>query len=137
MKALSLLQPWASLVAVGAKKIETRSWRTNYRGPLAIHASRGWTMESQDLCDRFRFNLETALPFGAIIATADLIDCMSTSDLTLTLTMKERAFGDYSPGRFAWILANVHRLDAPIHCKGRLGIWDVPAQILARHAVAP
>ncbi len=42
MKALTLTQPWASLVAVGAKRIETRSWETNYRGTIAIHAAKGW-----------------------------------------------------------------------------------------------
>ena len=39
MKAISLLQPWATLVSIGAKRVETRSWRTDYRGPIAIHAS--------------------------------------------------------------------------------------------------
>ncbi len=41
MKTLSLLQPWATLVVMGVKQIETRSWRTDYRGPLLIHASKG------------------------------------------------------------------------------------------------
>lgn len=41
MKAITLTQPWATLVAIGAKRIETRSWATRYRGPLAIHAAKG------------------------------------------------------------------------------------------------
>jgi activating signal cointegrator 1 len=51
MKAITLTQPWATLVAIGAKRIETRSWPTNYRGPLAIHAAKGfpkWAKENQN-----------------------------------------------------------------------------------------
>ena len=40
MKAISIHQPWASLIAFGEKRFETRSWKTDYRGPLLIHASR-------------------------------------------------------------------------------------------------
>ena len=43
MKCLSLWQPWASLVVIGAKRFETRSWPTNYRGPLLIHAAQRWS----------------------------------------------------------------------------------------------
>lgn len=49
MKAISLWQPWASLVAVGAKKIETRSWATKYRGSLAIHATKKWNLELSEM----------------------------------------------------------------------------------------
>src|SRR5690348_17556570 len=48
MKALTLTQPWASLVAIGAKRIETRSWSTSYRGPLAIHAAKGFPKSAQE-----------------------------------------------------------------------------------------
>lgn len=56
MKALTLTQPWATLVAMGAKRIETRSWRTSYRGPLAIHAAKGFPRSAMGLCfnDPFR-----------------------------------------------------------------------------------
>jgi len=51
MKALTLTQPWASLVAIGAKRIETRSWRTNFRGTIAIHAAKGFPSEAKRLCE--------------------------------------------------------------------------------------
>lgn len=50
MKCISLWQPWAHLMAIGAKKIETRSWATKYRGLLAIHASKKWTRELHNQC---------------------------------------------------------------------------------------
>lgn len=96
MKALSMTQPWATLVALGAKTIETRSWGTSYRGPLAIHAAYQFPREAQDECDRDPFYsvLEEAgyythlatpqghgpvarwsqlLPRGAVIALVDLV----------------------------------------------------------------
>lgn len=85
MKAISLLQPWASLVVMGAKKIETRSWNTKYRGELLIHASAGKTKEGRNLAkynSDFYDALKTEydvfglydLPFGAIIGKVNLID---------------------------------------------------------------
>src|SRR6202030_3531482 len=90
MKTLTLTQPWATLVALGAKRIETRSWRTSYRGPLAIHAAKRMPKAAISLCwdTPFRAALEAGgygpgggtatnpfgLPLGAVIAVTVLID---------------------------------------------------------------
>src|SRR5690242_7565318 len=90
MKALTLRQPWATLVALEAKRTETRSWRTPYRGSLAIHAAKTMTKAASSLCweEPFRTALEAGgyraedgptinpfgLPLGAMIAIAVLID---------------------------------------------------------------
>ena len=90
MKTLTFLQPWATLVALEAKRIETRSWRTSYRGPLAIYASKGMPKAAISLCwdVPFRTALEAGgyragnspatnpfgLPLGAVIAVVELID---------------------------------------------------------------
>lgn len=158
MKALSLTQPWASLIAIGAKRIETRSWPTAYRGPVAIHASKGFPAWARETCweDRFRDALveagladfggdsdlvfdsaeRFALPLGALVAVGRLEDCVRTEALIerhrrgrCVLLPHEIEFGDYSAGRWAWILADVTRLAEPISCKGALGLWDVPADI--------
>lgn len=89
MKALTLTQPWASLVGCGVKRIETRSWSTNYRGELAIHAAVGLPAAAKRLCDTPVFanplgkamgwpaeRLSRRLPLGAIVATCDLVDCL-------------------------------------------------------------
>jgi hypothetical protein len=90
MKALSLTQPWAQLVALGAKKIETRSWRTSFTGEFAIHASAGFPKWAKDLCTdepEFSYALQSAgsespkdLPTGAIVAVADLSKCLRTDE---------------------------------------------------------
>lgn len=142
MKALTLTQPWASLVAIGAKRIETRSWRTPYRGPLAIHAAKGFPKWAKDTCGEPAFAVELArdiLPVGVVIATCRLISCLPTRELQddqvipvdvtagcddFLLDEHERAFGDYSLGRWAWLLADVKPLPVPIPAKGALHLWE-------------
>lgn len=153
MKVLSVTQPWASLIAIGAKKIETRSWPTKFRGRIAIHASKRFTSDDKDTCnfDPFRNALGEAygwnpkcfkgvhlvdpnvLPTGVILCTAELYDCQSiwyspdiqnTRDWVYDILEKERAFGDFSAGRFGWFLRDVRPLPEPIPAKGSLGLWD-------------
>lgn len=151
MKVITLTQPWATLVAIGAKKIETRSWATNYRGLLAIHAAKGLgSVVGKEglrlLCreEPFRTALEpligtdvSLLPLGAIIAVTELVDCRPTridcglafyqrakTGIWWQVSSQERAFGDYSDGRYAWLLCNVQRLKEPIGARGALGLWD-------------
>lgn len=137
MKVISLLQPWATLVAIGAKRIETRSWATKYRGPLAIHASKGvkafikkliWTEPFHTVLAKAGFKLcfgaDWNLPLGKIIATCNLADVIPiTPEFVASLSEQEKAFGDYTPGRFAWILEDVKKLPEPIPAKGQLGLW--------------
>ena len=146
MKALTLTQPWATLVASGAKRIETRSWRTNYTGPLAIHAAKGFPAECRDLChhDPFLpslvhagFRSTAELPRGVIVAVAQLVRCVAIDDITpspdelarLGGAPHEWAFGDYSPGRHAWLLHDVRALQPQPQVRGALGLWDVPDEI--------
>ena len=139
MKALSLTQPWASLVAAGAKRIETRSWNTAWRGWMAIHAAKDFPRSAQVLAlgDPFRQALEAAgyrraesLPTGAIIAVGFLRDVYRFGpDAGRHAGATERAFGDFSPGRYGFRLDSVAKLRRPIPCRGTLGIWNVPAAI--------
>lgn len=146
MKGLSLTQPWATLVAIGAKRIETRSWRTRYRGLVAIHAAKrlpgdaAWLWTVPVFRDRLRaasFGLPEHWPRGAIVATARIADCASTSQDSPYYPADgsdEIAFGDYGPDRWMWVLEEVRRLPEPIPCLGALGLWDVPADVLVRIA---
>lgn len=140
MKALSLLQPWATLIAIGAKTIETRSWSTTYRGEIAIHASKRWTGEQRYLATQAGPIAKALTPFpgmclGSVVAVARMVDCVSTDSLTafeiLAKHPEERAFGDFSPGRFMWILEDVRALPAPVHCKGALSLWELPSEVEA------
>lgn len=152
-KALTIAQPWATLVAIGAKQIETRSWQTNYRGDIAIHAGKGLVASGGrsgliELCNTMHFRqalykdgfithghcdfdaLPTAkMEFGSIIAIAELHDIRPTTEIADSISQQELAFGDYSPGRFAWLLRNVRVLGAPIRAKGALGLWNATLYI--------
>ena len=105
MKALTLTEPWASLVACGAKYYETRSWRTAYLGALAIHAAKGFPAWARDLanCQRVRqlVGISYVYPVGCVVATCRLADCVPVESL-LALSAQEEMFGNYERGRFAW-----------------------------------
>lgn len=138
MKALTLTQPWATLVALGEKKIETRSWRTSYRGPLAIHAAMGFPgwAKSQCFMPPFSYVLSRhdlspdALPLGRVLCTLSLEDCVETRALDLDqIGESEQAFGNFDWGRFAWMLGLVTRVFNPgIYAKGKLGLWELEGQ---------
>lgn len=137
MKALSIWQPWASAIAAGLKKIETRHWPTKYRGPLAIAATKT-TPKDFDLFFDGLDNYEAAafaqigiatradLPRSAIVCTCELLDCVEMTHGLFDATPElEKEWGDWQIGRYAWRLENVVRLPAPvpvIRC-GRT-LWD-------------
>jgi activating signal cointegrator 1 len=140
MKALTLMQPWASLVATGAKRLETRSWQTRYRGKLAIHAAKAFPTNARQLCrqEPFRTVLAQAgisgpeqLPTGAVLATCELVTivrggrpaALAVAAL-LPVSPHELWFGDFSPGRYAWVLDEVQALLEPIPARGALGLWQ-------------
>lgn len=137
MKALSLFQPWASLCAGGMKRFETRSWQTPYRGPLAIHASKALPLAARDMwyvpdcreaLAELGFKSVQELPRGVIIAVVNLVDCRRTEQVRPR--GRERSFGDFTRGRYAWELRDVVLLATPLPARGSLGLWDVPVELL-------
>lgn len=145
MRAISLWQPWASAIPAGLKTIETRHWPTRRRGPIAIHAAKrridsAMAVELADhpiVSSFFRAigidcigDVNRTFPFGAIVAVANLVDCVPTESMT-EVSSSDYQFGNFAPGRFAWRLDNIHRVDPPIPLKGRQGIfdWDEPDYI--------
>lgn len=138
MKALTVYEPWASLISLGEKKIETRSWYTKYRGPIAIHAAATRKPEYVNLAWEEPFFTALASPMedapgkvgiryhlGCILAIANLVNCIPiTPEFCASLSDKERAFGDYTFGRFAWVLEDIRRLAEPITARGRQRIWN-------------
>lgn len=119
IKALTICQPSAELIARGEKPIENRTWPTNYRGPLAIHAgkSRAWLEEGDEA-------LYPEMPFGAVVAVADLYDCVRWEALSDELKENEHANGPW-----CWLLRNVRRLK-PIPYSGAQGLWLLPLIIV-------
>jgi hypothetical protein len=136
MKALTLTQPWASLVAIGAKQVETRSWSTRYRGLLAIHAAKMFTEDDFDLikmppfCNAMESILDLTnerkvygLPLGCVIAICELVEITPIGKV-FYISDQERAFGNYTPGRWAWILDDAVMLPKPLPARGMQGLWN-------------
>lgn len=131
MKALTVTQPWATLVALGIKNVETRSWATSYRGPLAIHAAKGWSRDDREFAeDLFARGILPipdvlySLPRGAVIATCRLAYVGPTFPAFYLISDLERELGDYAQGRFGWSLTHVEPLPEPIPVRGALGLWE-------------
>lgn len=147
IKALSLHQPWATLIALGEKRFETRDWDTKHRGWVAIHAAGQMPPEARAICmtqpflkvlskrgyiDGFsetkgRRTLIHSLPLGAVVALAYLQDTHSTNSAALPVLLEdrpyERYFGNYNPDRYAFSFSRVVSID-PVACRGMLGLWS-------------
>lgn len=170
MKAITVRQPWASLIAAGVKTIETRSWSTKYRGPLAIHAGKAkpdgpweggeWAIawechpphaRIEAFAYRHILSDRIDLPRGAVVATCTLADVVPIVDRWPTILdprclyngpdygtvipghpgeydpiecADQLPFGDFTPGRYAWLLTDVTPLADPVPAKGRQGLWE-------------
>ena len=131
MRAFTVYQPYAYAIVAGLKGYETRPRRTNIRGRVAVHAGKAnldsvikglsglevWEM-------RAAVKFENNLPLGAVVGTVEIVDCVPVEDVVDGLTERERALGDYSPGRWAWVLKNPIMFDTPIPARGKQGWWE-------------
>ena len=115
MKALSLKQPWAWAVVNGYKHVENRTRRTNFRGPLLIHASR--VVDPYGFQFLWELGLHRKLPddlaTGALVGSVELVDCLKESN-------SQWAF----KGHWHWMLARPREYRTPIECRGSLGIFE-------------
>jgi hypothetical protein len=130
MKILSVRQPWATLIASGAKDVENRTWLTRYRGPVLVHASqRTDDVTSDEIERRFGVRPQSVLPLGGIVGLTQIVDCV-----------KPHPSKWYAPGHWALVLANPGELPF-VRWKGQLGIRDAPRSLLdlldLDHHVAP
>jgi hypothetical protein len=128
MKALSLKQPWAWLIFHG-KNVENRTWRTNFRGSILIHASKTWDSAGAgwiyiNLC-RGRLPIKECptrddpqMRRGALIGVVDIVDCVGEFD------------SPWFVGPYGFILENPLEFKKPISCKGQLGIFEVPGAVV-------
>lgn len=152
IRALSLHQPWASLMSLGLKVVESRHWSTTYRGPLAIHAAQKlevidretWHAWMTAAVDRdpaaaeqlARLRQMGRLPRGAFVCVIDLAACIPSEEFNPGPA--EALFGRYAAGRYAWATdpRRLRRLDPPVAAKGLQGFWtpDPAAQAALRAA---
>jgi phage N-6-adenine-methyltransferase len=125
VKAITLHQPWAYLVG-RSKYFETRSWATNYRGKIAIHAAALRENVSAYFLLKDLLPPKGNLIFGAVVAIADLTDCILMAEEFINQQSEtELRCGNWKPGYYAWKLENIQILSEPIAAKGKQGLWDV------------
>lgn len=129
MKILSIKEPFATLIKDDVKIYETRSWKTNYRGEIYIHASKAMSKSE---------NVEKAMPYlkselnpGCILCKCNLVDCIYMTEefiQKIKNDTNESNYGHYEVGRYAWTLELIEVLEEPIPAKGKLGIWNYEAE---------
>ena len=124
MKALTISQPYASLIASGAKWIDNRRWGTQYRGPLAIHAGKGAQYLTREELAEY--------PTGCVVAVCQLTACFRLADLdrlgerlaSVGLTIEQVRQHEHAEGPWCWLLQEVRRLEEPVPCRGAQGLWE-------------
>lgn len=123
MKVISIKEPFATLIVKKHKTIETRSWKTSYRGEIYIHASK--TMMKEKISENaFKYINKEECHSSEIIGKANLVDCVEMSpEYIKSINKKELELGIYEEGRYAWILDDVEEIK-PIKAKGKLNIWE-------------
>lgn len=150
MKGLSLWQPWGLFMFRGWKQNETRSWSTSYRGLLAIQAAKNrtaiedansilleagfktvhrkdGTVDRLEECDSTPD--ATDWHFGELLCIVELVDCVPVEKVRDGLSQRERAMGNYSDGRFAWLTENCRPLKPTIPCKGAQGLFTIQPEV--------
>lgn len=143
LRVLSLHNPWACLMACGAKLTETRGWgdKISYRGDVAIHASKGIDAEEKELCTLPPFadelvkggwkTLRDVIATGGhVVCVVEVYDIVLMTEEMCRAVEKESpldfAFGAWSPGRYAWRTRNLRRLDKPVELRGLQGLYTWP-----------
>jgi hypothetical protein len=152
-RGLTLTEPWATLVALGEKEWETRSWSTPYRGWVAIHAAsrmpqyavnavlsypfletlvQHGVLETMNGARAIEGRIRQQFPRGVIVGIAKLVEVEPTIAVVKRISGKEQRFGDYSSGRWAFRFVGAQRLAKPIVCSGALSMWRVKPEIEAQ-----
>lgn len=138
MKALSIKQPWAQLIVDGVKDIENRTWKTNFRGRIYVHASKPTKFNVSLTDDQvlaaiyvMKDAIDGRMYFGAIIGEVDIIDCVQNHS-SIWAEHKATKFKEVD-GELVeveipvwnWVLANPVKYDQPIlNIKGALSFWE-------------
>ena len=148
MLALSLKQPWAQLVVHRQKRFETRSWKANVRGWVIVHASgstvdaagkavmrspvyAGFAAYTGVTVDHVTCGPHGTMPTHVIVGAMRILDCQPVEDVQAELSDRERTYGDFGPGRYAYRLADAVLLPM-VPCQGHLRFWELAPDVLAQ-----
>ena len=138
MKALTISQPFAQMIADGTKWIENRVWPTSYRGPIAIHAGAGTQYLSKEQLAEY--------PIGMVIAVADIVACQKMTAIEACgwglsaqalipgtqITFEQAYQHPHCEGPWCWILSNVRKVK-PVKATGRQRLWNLPPNLEIWH----
>jgi len=151
MKALSIWQPLASLIVLGKKECETRSWPIQHRGKLLIHASKKFGNGQKFMFEAPYFQehlkgIDPGKTLGCLIGMVDVVACVPSSrvklgdvknvenvgseNIEIRINALEMLYGDYTGNRFAFVLKNPVQFPEPIPCRGFQGMFNVPDERL-------
>lgn len=150
LPALTISQPWAALICLAddhpdAKRVENRSWRTAYRGPLAIHAGKRSRFQApgsgfKTAACAATWNLELGtrnpLPQGALVAVADLVGCLAVDELRRRAARSDDKYAwlaghKHIAGPVCWVLKNIRVLPEPVPYRGAQKLFRVPRELVA------
>lgn len=138
MKALTISQPFAELIACGEKWVENRTWGTAYRGPLAIHAGVGSRYLRASELRYYDRGCFVAVVEVCYVARKTHLASRSWDELlsgTGGMTVGGVLDHPYTEGPVCWILRNVRRI-AKVAYTGQRGLWDVPDELIAEALAA-
>lgn len=126
MKAITIWQPYADAIKRGYKCYETRSWATNYRGKIVIHAAKKPLGKYEiDLVNKYAVPAQE-LMFGKPILICELVDCIKIdSEFAQMQPQSELDFGDWRIGRYAWKLKIIQILNNQPDVRGQQGLWNI------------
>jgi hypothetical protein len=134
MRALSIAQPYAHLIATGLKRVENRTWMTGYRGLIYIHAGKthDWLcLDSSGVDERYKLDVK-GMAFGAVIATARLIDCVHIDRVGQGIVEDKYpwlAEHEHTEGPWCWIIGGVNPI-GPWPWRGQQGLFDIDEEEL-------
>ena len=120
MKAITIKEPWASLIVQGFKKYEFRSWKTNYRGKVLIHAG----LSKENIDDFNEYNLD--ISSGEIIGEAYISDCILVDEKfdKKLKNIDPNVYANNHVGLYAFKLDKIKKYNKKIKIKGKLGLWN-------------
>ncbi len=122
MKVLTIKEPWASLIINGYKKYEFRSWKTNYRGKLLIHAGKGIDKDMLYIANKYNIKINP----GNILGEVEITDCIKVNDEFSKYLKKDNSLVYHSSYKdyYAWKIVKVKKYEKTIPVNGKLGIWN-------------
>lgn len=129
-----MMQPYATLFALGLLRIDDRSWPTSYRGPVAIHASRKLHADYDSFIRTITgwdYPQPSELPHGAVVGVANLADCLAPAPVGSAVVPNHTRAHFGAPGFYGFVLEGAQPVK-PVPLRGNVRLFDMPEATLAR-----